>query len=53
VPAIEERERQKRGLERRMRNARVGLFKPMADFDWNWLKSSTAKQSTSCSVSRS
>jgi DNA replication protein DnaC len=33
---IEERERQKRGLERRLRNARVGAFKPMADFDWKW-----------------
>jgi DNA replication protein DnaC len=35
VLAIEERERQKRGLERRVRNARVGAFKPMVDFDWN------------------
>ena len=33
---IEERERQKRGLERRLRNARIGAFKPMADFDWKW-----------------
>jgi DNA replication protein DnaC len=33
---IEERERQKRGLERRLRNARVGAFKPMVDFDWTW-----------------
>lgn len=36
--AIEERERQKRGLERRLRNARVGVFKPMVDFDWHWPK---------------
>ena len=35
---IEERERQKRGLERRTRNARVGASKPMADFDWSWPK---------------
>jgi len=33
VLAIEERERQKRGLERRLRNSRVASFKPMADFD--------------------
>lgn len=33
---LEERERQKRGLERRVRNARVGAFKPMVDFDWKW-----------------
>ena len=38
VLALEERERQKRGLERRLRNARVSLFKPMTDFDWTWPK---------------
>src|SRR6187549_2807540 len=36
VLAIEERERQKRGLERRTRDAHVGAVKPMADFDWAW-----------------
>jgi hypothetical protein len=36
VLAIEERERQKRGLEQRARDARVGAAKPMADFDWAW-----------------
>lgn len=38
VLAIEERERQKRGLERRSRDAHVGATKPMVDFDWNWPK---------------
>ncbi len=38
VLSIEERERQKRSMERRLRNARVATFKPMADFDWNWPK---------------
>lgn len=38
VLAIEERERQKRSLERRLRNSRVGPFKPLADFDWDWPK---------------
>jgi DNA replication protein DnaC len=33
---IEERERQKRGFERRLRDSRVGTFKPMVDFDWKW-----------------
>jgi DNA replication protein DnaC len=33
---IEETERQRRSLERRIRNARIGRFKPMADFDWGW-----------------
>lgn len=34
----EEDERQKRGLQRRIRNAKIGSFKPLADFDWNWPK---------------
>jgi DNA replication protein DnaC len=34
--AYEERERQRRSLERRLRYARIGSFKPMADFDWSW-----------------
>jgi DNA replication protein DnaC len=38
VLAIEERERKKRSLERRLRHSRVASFKPMADFDWEWPK---------------
>ena len=38
VLAIEERERQKRSLERRLRNSRITSFKPMTDFDWSWPK---------------
>ena len=34
--AWEEQERARRGLESRLRNARLGRFKPLADFDWNW-----------------
>ena len=34
----EEHERGRRGLERRMRRARLGAFKPLADFDWSWPK---------------
>lgn len=34
----EEAERQRRSLERRVRDARIGVFKPMADFDWAWPK---------------
>jgi DNA replication protein DnaC len=34
----EERERQRRSLERRMTNAHIGRFRPMADFDWDWPK---------------
>jgi DNA replication protein DnaC len=33
---IEERERQRRSRERRLRGSRIGSFKPMADFDWSW-----------------
>ena len=32
----EERERQRRSLERRQTSAHIGRFKPMADFDWSW-----------------
>jgi len=34
----EEQERNRRGLERRLRNAHLGTFKPLAEFDWNWPK---------------
>ena len=33
---IEDRERKRRSLERRLTNARIGAFKPIADFDWAW-----------------
>ena len=29
-------ERNKRSVERRLRSARIGRFKPLADFDWTW-----------------
>jgi DNA replication protein DnaC len=32
----EETERKKRGLERRLSQAHLGRFKPLADFDWDW-----------------
>ena len=32
----EDVERKKRGLARRLMNAHLGRFKPLADFDWNW-----------------
>lgn len=32
----EEAERQKRSLERRIRTSKIGPFKPMADFDFDW-----------------
>lgn len=31
-------ERAHRSLERRLRQAHLGSFKPLADFDWNWPK---------------
>jgi DNA replication protein DnaC len=36
VIAIEEAERQRRSLKRRLDHARLGSFKPLADFDWYW-----------------
>lgn len=34
---LEEDERGRRSLQRRLRSSRIGRFKPMADFDWDWL----------------
>lgn len=36
VLQIEESERQGRSLKRRLGNARLGAFKPLADFDYDW-----------------
>ena len=39
VPTLlhwEEQERNQRGLERRLRSAKLGQFKALADFDWQW-----------------
>lgn len=36
--AWEEQARAQRGLERRLRQARLGTFKPWCDFDWSWPK---------------
>ena len=36
VVTYEEQERSRRSLERRITNAKLGAFKPMADFDWGW-----------------
>ncbi len=40
VPLIEweEAERQARSLQRRLNNARLGQFKSLTDFDWQWPK---------------
>lgn len=40
----EEEERVRRGLERRMKGARLGRFKPLADFDWAWPKQCDREQ---------
>jgi DNA replication protein DnaC len=34
----EEQERAHRSLERRIKAAHIGRFKPLCDFDWNWPK---------------
>ena len=36
IVEYEEAERARRSLERRVRNAKLGRFKSMADFDWKW-----------------
>lgn len=38
VLGCEEKERARRSLERRIRNAKLGPFKTMADFEWDWPK---------------
>jgi DNA replication protein DnaC len=38
VVEAEEKDRARRGLERRRARSRLERFKPMADFDWNWPK---------------
>ena len=34
----EEEERTRRSLEKRIKDARIGHFKPLADYDWTWPK---------------
>ena len=34
----EEEERTRRSLEKRIKDARIGRFKPLADYDWTWPK---------------
>ena len=34
----EEQERARRSHERRLRNAHIGRFKPLCNFDWDWPK---------------
>ena len=36
--AMEEEERSRRSLERRLNSARIGRFKPLTEFDWHWPK---------------
>lgn len=36
ILTLEDQERSRRGVERRLKRSRLERFKPMADFDWNW-----------------
>jgi len=38
LTATELEDRARRSLERRFKRARLGRFKPMADFEWDWPK---------------
>ncbi len=42
--AWEEEEKRRRSLERRIQQAHIGRFKPLADFDWSWPKRCDQKQ---------
>lgn len=37
-------ERERRGLERRIKDAHIGQFKPMSQFDWSWPKEINRQQ---------
>jgi DNA replication protein DnaC len=36
IADLEDKDRARRGLERRMARSKLETFKPMADFDWDW-----------------
>src|SRR4051794_38791491 len=36
VADLEEKDRARRSLERRLSRSRLGRFKPIADYDWSW-----------------
>lgn len=36
IARLELQERARKSVERRLRRSRIGRFKPMADFDWEW-----------------
>jgi DNA replication protein DnaC len=38
IARLEEIDKTKRSLQSRLQRARIGRFKPIADFDWNWPK---------------
>ena len=38
IVEVEEKDRARRGLERRRARSRLDRFKPIADFDWDWPK---------------
>src|SRR6266571_4678004 len=38
VQILEEIDKSRRSQESRLRRGRIGRFKPIADFDWNWPK---------------
>jgi DNA replication protein DnaC len=38
VAELELVERSRRGTDRRLKEARLGRFQPMKDYDWNWPK---------------
>lgn len=53
VADTEEKDRARRGLERRMSRSRLERFKPMADFDWDWPTKSIVASSSLPSASTS
>lgn len=48
----EEQERARRSLERRLKDAHIGRFKPLCDFDWAWPKAMRQGRHRSPDVAR-
>lgn len=53
IVRLEEIDKSRRSQESRLRRARIGRFKPIADFDWNWPRRSSVTSSSARSPSNS
>ena len=52
IVTTELEERQRRSIERRLKAARLGRFKPIADWDWDWLAEGLSRKQIAARVGR-